>query len=70
MAGIFFSTIAIGQFPTLLIFVGLYLKYWGNFGWKIIALYVLGSAAFLLIMFNEIVPVLWHEPEYLPSFFL
>jgi TctA family transporter len=70
MAGIFLGTITIGQFPTLLIFVGLYLKFWGNFGWKIIALYVFGSAVFLLIMFNEIVPVLWHEPAYLPSFFL
>lgn len=70
MFGIFFSTVAIGQFPTLILFVGLYLKFWGNFGWKTIAIYVTGSIVFLLVMFNEIVPVLWHEPPWLPSFFV
>jgi TctA family transporter len=70
MFGIFFSTMAIGQLPTLLIFVGLYLKFWGEFSWKTIAIYVICSAIFLLVMFNWIVPVLWYEPEYLPNIML
>lgn len=70
MLGIFLCTLAIGQFPTLVIFVGVYLKVWGNFGWKVIFWYVLGSIIFLLVMFNEVVPVLWYEPSHLPSFFV
>ena len=70
MVGIFVSTMAIGQFPTLILFVGLYLKFWGDFGWKVIVFYTIGAIVFLLVMFNEIVPVLWYEPEYLPSFFV
>ncbi len=69
MFGIFFFTLVIGQFPTLLLFVALYLKFWGGFGWKMIALYVSGCAIFLLVMFNEVVPVLWYEPPFLPQFF-
>jgi putative tricarboxylic transport membrane protein len=70
LVGVFLLTMTIGQFPTLVLFVGLYLKFWGNFGWKIILIYVIGVIAFLLIMFNEVVPVLWHEPAHLPSFFV
>jgi TctA family transporter len=70
MFGILMSTLAIGQFPTLLLFVGLYLKFWGKFGWKVILYYVTAALVFLLVMFNEIVPVLWYEPEYLPSLFM
>jgi TctA family transporter len=70
MVGIFVLTLAIGQFPTLVLFVGLYLKFWGNFGWKVILIYTIGAIIFLLGMFNEIVPVLWYEPPHLPSFFV
>lgn len=70
LIGIFVLTLAIGQFPTLLLFVILYLKFWGNFGWKVILIYTVGAIVFLLGMFNEIVPVLWYEPPHLPSFFV
>jgi putative tricarboxylic transport membrane protein len=70
MVGIFVSTIAIGQFPTLVLFVLLYLVFWGHYGWKIIVIYLIGTIAFLLGMFNEIVPVLWYEPSWLPNFFV
>ena len=70
MVGIFVLTLAIGQFPTLVLFVILYLKFWGKFGWKVILIYTLGAIVFLLVMFNEVVPVLWYEPEHLPSFFV
>jgi TctA family transporter len=70
MIGILLCTLAIGQFPTLLLFVGLYLKLWGEFSAKTILIYVVCAAIFLLGMFNEIVPVLWYEPDYLPSLFL
>ena len=70
MVGVFLCTLAVGQFPALVLFVALYLKFWGHFGWKVIALYLIGAIAFLLIMFNQIVPVMWYEPEFLPSFFV
>jgi hypothetical protein len=70
LLGIFVLTLIIGQFPTLVLFVILYLKFWGNYGWKVITIYAIGAVAFLLIMFNEIVPVLWYEPPHLPSFFV
>jgi len=70
LLGIFVLTLIIGQFPTLLLFVILYLKVWGKFGWKLILIYTGCAVAFLLIMFNEIVPVMWYEPSHLPSLFL
>ena len=70
LVGIFVLTLIIGQFPTLLLFVILYLKVWGNFSWKVILIYTISAIAFLLIMFNEVVPVLWYEPPHLPSFFV
>jgi TctA family transporter len=70
LIGIFVLTMAIGQFPTLVLFVILYLKFWGNYGWKLILCYTIGAIIFLLVMFNEIVPVLWYEPAHLPSFFV
>ena len=70
MLGIFFLTMVIGQFPTLVLFVLLYLVFWGKYSWKIIVLYLIGTVAFLIGMFNEIVPVLWYEPDWLPSFFV
>ena len=70
LIGIFVLTLIIGQFPALVLFVILYLKFWGKFSWKIILIYTIGAIAFLLIMFNEIVPVMWYEPSYLPSFFV
>jgi cbb3-type cytochrome oxidase subunit 3 len=70
LIGIFVLTLVIGQFPALVLFVILYLKFWGNFGWKVILYYTIGAIAFLLIMFNEIVPVMWYEPAHLPSFFV
>ena len=70
LLGIFVVTLIIGQFPTLLLFVILYLKFWGKFGWKLISIYTACAVAFLIIMFNEIVPVMWYEPSHLPSLFL
>ncbi len=70
LIGIFVLTLLIGQFPSLVLFVILYLKFWGNFSWKVIAIYTVFAITFLLIMFNEIVPVLWYEPPHLPSFFV
>jgi putative tricarboxylic transport membrane protein len=68
LIGVFFLTLLIGQFPTLILFVALYLKFWGNYGWKVILYYTVGATVFLWVMFNEIVPVLWYEPPHLPSF--
>jgi len=62
--GILFITLLLGQYLTLLMFVVLYLKFWGNYGWKIIGIYTSSAAAFLYVLFNEIVPVVWHESPF------
>ncbi|MDC0033926.1 hypothetical protein OAJ57_05135 [Alphaproteobacteria bacterium] len=69
LIGIFLRTLAIEQFPTIIIFVILYLKYRGKFGWKAILYYTIGAIIFLLVIFNEIVPNVWCEPKHLLSFF-
>jgi len=61
LLGVLLVTLALGQFVTLLLFVALYLKFWGRFGWKMISIYTIASAGFLYLLFNEIVPVMWHE---------
>jgi putative tricarboxylic transport membrane protein len=70
MVGILVLTMVIGQFPTLILFVLLYLVFWGKFSWKVAVLYLIGIIVFLLGMFNEIVPVMWYEPDWLPNFFV
>ncbi len=70
MVGILVLTMVIGQFPTLILFVLLYLVFWGKFSWKVVVLYLVGIIVFLLGMFNEIVPVMWYEPDWLPNFFV
>ena len=61
-------TMVLGQFMTLLLFVALYLRIWGGFGWRLIAPYVLASAVFLYVLFNMIVPVLWYESPFFSLF--
>jgi hypothetical protein len=64
MFGVLFVTLLLGQFVTLLLFVVLYLWIWGGFGWRMIGVYTAASAAFLYVLFNEIVPVAWHESPF------
>jgi hypothetical protein len=62
--GILFVTMLLGQFLTLLLFVALYLYFWGDFGWRMIGTYVASAAVFLYVLFNEVVPVLWYESPF------
>ena len=66
LLGIVVVTLILGQYVTLLLFVGAYLYVWGGFGWRIITTYVASSAAFLYL--NEIVPVLWYESPFYSLF--
>jgi len=68
LLGVLLVTLALGQYLTLLLFVVLYLKIWGGFGWRVIALYTAGAAGFLYLLFNEIVPVMWHESPWFSVF--
>ena len=61
-------TLVLGQYVTLLLFVVLYLKIWGNFEWRLIAAYTAASALFLYVLFNLIVPVMWHESPFYALF--
>jgi hypothetical protein len=62
--GVLFVTLLLGQYLTLLLFVVLYLRLWGGYGWKIVGLYTTAAAVFLYFLFNEIVPVVWHESPF------
>jgi TctA family transporter len=64
LIGVVLLTQLIGQFVTLLLLVVLYLKFWGHYGWKMISIYTAASAVFLYVLFNEIVPVVWHESPF------
>jgi TctA family transporter len=62
--GILLATLVLGQFVSLLLFVVLYLKFWGKFGWRMITIYTALCAAMLYILFNMVVPVLWYEAPF------
>ena len=64
MFGVVGVTLVLGQFLTLLLFVALYLRIWGKFGWRLIAVYTACSGIFLYVLFNMIVPVMWHESPF------
>jgi hypothetical protein len=66
--GIVGATLILGQYVALLLFVALYLKVWGKFGWRLIAVYTGASATFLYVLFNMIVPVMWHESPFYSLF--
>ena len=68
MFGIVGVTLVLGQYVTLLVFVALYLKIWGDFGWRVITPYVIASGVFLYMLFNVIVPVMWHESPFYALF--
>lgn len=61
-------TLILGQYVTLLLFVAAYLKVWGKFGWRLIAVYTGACATFLYVLFNVIVPVMWHESPFYSLF--
>ena len=61
-------TLILGQYVTLLLFVALYLKIWGKFGWRLITVYTGACATFLYVLFNVIVPVMWHESPFYSLF--
>lgn len=68
LCGILLATLLIGQYLALLVFVVLYLRLWGKAGWIPIAVYTVASGAFLYLLFNLVVPVLWYESPYFSLF--
>lgn len=68
LIGILVGTLVIGQFLALLAFVALYLLIWGKAKPWIVALYTLGCAVVLYVIFNLVVPVLWHESPFFELF--
>jgi TctA family transporter len=62
------ATLLIGQYVALLGFVALYLRRWGKAGWGLTALYTAVSGIVLYVLFNLVVPVLWHESPFFSLF--
>ncbi|MPY70260.1 MAG: tricarboxylate transporter [Alphaproteobacteria bacterium] len=68
MVAIVAATLVIGQYFALLAFVALYLRIWGRAGWALVAAYTFGSGVVLYLLFNLVVPVLWHESPFFSLF--
>ncbi|MFT5439026.1 MAG: putative tricarboxylic transport membrane protein [Alphaproteobacteria bacterium] len=68
MLGIVGATLIIGQYIALVCFVALYLRVWGKVGWRLTLVYTAVSAAVLYLLFNMVVPVLWHESPFFSLF--
>jgi TctA family transporter len=68
MLGVVGATLVIGQYVALLCFVALYLHFWGKVSWRLNVLYTAVSATVLYLLFNLVVPVLWHESPFFPLF--
>lgn len=58
--GVFAVTVVAGQLVALPIFVALYLLVWGGYAWWIALIYAAAGWAFLYVMFDRIVAVLWY----------
>ncbi len=68
LVAILLVTFVIGQFLSLLLFVALYLVLWARMGWRLTVIYTVGSAVFLYVLFNRVVPVQWYESPFLTLF--
>ncbi|MEM7775995.1 MAG: tripartite tricarboxylate transporter permease [Pseudomonadota bacterium] len=68
LIGVLLSTLVLGQYVSLIIFVAIYLQVWGQFDWRIIALYSAVSAIGLYGLFQVIVPVIWYPSPFFTLF--
>jgi hypothetical protein len=55
------TTMLIGQLPALTLFVIAYMRLWGHYPWRTIAPFAIGVPAFLYLIFELLVPVVWYE---------
>ncbi len=60
LAGVGVATIVAGQLVALPLFMGLYMVFWGGYRWWLGAVYAAGGFAFLYVMFDRIVAVIWY----------
>jgi len=60
--------LATGQYMALLAFVALYLRLWAGVAWWLTGVYTLASAVMLYVLFNLVVPVMWHESPFFSLF--
>jgi len=68
MVAIPLVTLATGQYMALLAFVALYLRLWAGVAWWLTGVYTLASAVMLYVLFNLVVPVMWHESPFFSLF--
>lgn len=61
LVGIIVVTMIAGQIPALVGFIGLYLVYWGKYSWRLAVPYAAVAGIFLYLMFEWVVPVMWHQ---------
>ena len=60
LCGIGAVTIIAGQLVALPLFMGLYILVWGGYKWWLGTIYAAVGLAFLYVMFDEIVAVIWY----------
>jgi hypothetical protein len=60
MLGIVGATVLAGQLVALPLFVFLYLLVWGRYKWRLAFGYATAGLAFLYILFDQVIAVLWH----------
>ena len=54
------ATMIAGQLVALPLFMGLYILVWGGYKWWLGAIYAAAGLAFLYVMFDQIVAVIWY----------
>jgi hypothetical protein len=59
--GIVVATLIVGQIAALVGFIGLYLRYWAKYSWRLAITYAAVSGGFIYGMFEWVVPILWHR---------
>lgn len=60
LAGLCAATALAGQLVALPLFMGLYILVWGGYRWWLGALYAAAGLAFLYVMFDRVVAVIWY----------
>jgi hypothetical protein len=62
------ATLLLGQFVSLILFVTIYLWFWGKYHWWIIGVYSLLSVIGLYGLFQPVVPVIWYPSPFFALF--
>lgn len=68
LLGVLGATFFIGQYISLLLFVAIYLRFWGRYKMPVVAIYTACSAIGLYGLFELVVPVNWYPSPFFTLF--